>query len=73
MAGCRTEKIKPSLKQKDITIQQQNELELITKFTVKKFNISYIYWVSGKVGLSVLKIGDTSMINSGLHACGFNF
>ena len=43
MAGCRTEKIKPSLKQKDITIQQQNELELITKFTVKKFNISYIY------------------------------
>ena len=36
MVGCRTEKINPSLKQKDITIQQQNELELITKFTVKK-------------------------------------
>ena len=43
MAGRRTEKIKPSLKQKDITIQQQNELEIITKFTVKQFNISYIY------------------------------
>ena len=43
MVGGRTEKIKPSLKQKHITIHQENELELITKFTINKFNISYTY------------------------------
>ena len=44
-----------------------------SKLANEHANIStWFVGISGKVGLSILKIGDTYMINFGLHACGFS-
>ena len=45
-----------------------------SKLANEQANISTWYvGILGKVWLFVLNIGDTYMINYGLHACGFNF